>query len=68
MDLKEKLARQQEIDALKKEIAHYTDAVKSSPKFAFFYNDKIRWLECKLTSIQPYKKIALLTNKLEKLA
>ena len=50
MDLKEKLARQK-IDALKKEIAHYTDAVKALPKFAFFYNDKIRWLECKLASI-----------------
>ena len=51
MDLKEKLARQQKIYALKKEIAHYTDAIKDSPKFAFFYNGKIRCLECKLASI-----------------
>ena len=49
--LKEKVARLQRIDKLETEISYYTEAVKSAPKFAFFYNDKIRTLENKLAII-----------------
>ena len=51
MDLKEKRARQQRIDKIKAEIAYYTEAVKSAPKFSLFYNGKIMILEKKLASI-----------------
>ena len=51
LTFKEKLARQQGIDKIKTEISYYTEAVRSAPKFAFFYNDKIKWLENKLAII-----------------
>tara|TARA_R110000782_G_scaffold114270_2_gene204364 strand:- start:1264 stop:1467 length:204 start_codon:yes stop_codon:yes gene_type:complete len=51
LTLKEKIARQDCIDKIKTEISHYTSGVKSSPKLAFFYNDKIRGLENKLAAI-----------------
>ena len=51
MDLKEKLARQKRIDKIKAEISYYTEAVKSEPKFAFFYNGKIMILEDELKFI-----------------
>jgi hypothetical protein len=51
MDLKEKLARQQRIDKIKTEISHYTEGVKSKPKFAPYYNGKIMILEDELKFI-----------------
>ena len=51
LTIQERVARQQQIDEIKKEISHYSEAVKSTPKFAFFYNGKIRWLENKLAVI-----------------
>ncbi|MFT5518598.1 MAG: hypothetical protein ACI9RI_000864 [Oceanospirillaceae bacterium] len=51
MDLKEKLARQKRIDKIKAEIFYYTEAVKSAPKFALFYNGKIMILEDELKFI-----------------
>jgi hypothetical protein len=51
LTIKERAARLDKIDKIKLEISYYTEAVKSAPKFAFFYNDKIRWLENKLAVI-----------------
>jgi hypothetical protein len=49
--LKEKVARIQRIDKIKAEISYYTEAVKSAPKFALFYNGKIMILEDELKFI-----------------
>jgi hypothetical protein len=51
LTIQERAARLNQIDKIKLEISYYTEAVKSAPKFAFFYNDKIRWLENKLAVI-----------------
>ena len=51
LTIQERAARLNKIDKIKTEISYYTEAVKSAPKFAFWYNDKIRWLENKLAVI-----------------
>jgi hypothetical protein len=51
LTIKERAARLDKIDKIKTEISHYTEAVKSKPKFAPYYNGKIMILEDELKFI-----------------
>jgi hypothetical protein len=51
LTIQERAARLNQIDKIKIEISYYTEAVKSKPKFAPYYNGKIMILEDKLKFI-----------------